>query len=199
MRRKPFLLTALLVSVGFGASPLFAYQMPSPQMHTAIETDPTQKSLDAEMMSHQSEMKALTIRLGESFQAIGDARDAKGYVQDKAVLKAHEANIKALRDAVRDHKLFLSDYEHQCGVSSKQEDAMVQHQQQMKGVLYDVVESFDTFEETNDQPNNSYIPVTVLIGPAFAAHREALKELTSDIAQHQHAMIELTKKCSHMQ
>jgi hypothetical protein len=47
---------------------------------------------------------------------------------------------------VRNHKLFLGDYEHQCGVSSKQQDAMVEHQQQMKGALYDVVDPFDAFE-----------------------------------------------------
>jgi hypothetical protein len=66
----------------------------------------------------------------------------------------------------------------------------------MKGVLYDVVESFDTYEMTNDAPNNpNYTPIED-IGPAFVAHREALKELSADIAQHQQAMEQMVKKCS---
>jgi hypothetical protein len=193
---KTVFVTAVVTLLGFGMSPLFASQMPGMQMPATSQTDNNKKSLDTEMMDHQKEMQTLLAKLDESLKAITDARDEKGYVRDKAVLKAHEVNIKALRDAVRDHKLFLSNYEHQCGVNSKQQDAMVQHQQMMKGVLYDVVESFDTYEMTNDAPNNpNYTPIED-IGPAFVAHREALKELSADIAQHQQAMEQMVKKCS---
>lgn len=70
------------------------------------------------MVSHQRAIEPLTIKLNAIFRAITGARDAKGHVRDKALLEAREANIKALRDAVLHHKLFLSDDEHQCGVSS---------------------------------------------------------------------------------
>ncbi len=197
MPRKPVFVTAVVALLGLGMTPLFAIQMPRMQMPATSQTDANQKSLDVEraMVNHQKEMQTLLANLDESLQAIAEARDAKGYVRDKAVLKAHEANIKALRNAVRDHKLFLSDYEHQCGVSSKQQDAMVEHQQKMKGVLYDVVESFDTFEQTNDEPNNPSIEVTMSIGLAFVTHREALKELEDAIDQHKQAMAQLMKKC----
>ncbi len=166
MSRKSILRTVLLASVGFAISPVLHSQPAKAQVSTADETELTQKSLDEEMMTHQSEMKTLTARLDKSFQSISDARDAKGYVQNKVVLQAHEADIKTFRDAVREHKLFLGEYEHQCGVTSKQEDAMVQHQQQMKGMLYDVVESFDTFEQANDEPANPDSYITLEVGPA---------------------------------
>lgn len=196
MKRKTVLVTAVFTLLGFGMTPLFASQMPEMQMHATSQTDTIKKSLDEEMMDHQKEMQILLVKLDKSFQAITDARDEKGYVRDKAVLKAHEADIKALRDAVRDHKLFLGDYEHQCGVSSKQEDAMVEHQQQMKGALYDVVDSFDAFEQANNQPTNSYIVVTMSIGQASVAHSEALKELAHAIDQHKQAMEQMVKRCS---
>ena len=200
MSRKPVLSIAVAALLMLGGTPLFAKQMPGMQMPSANQPSQdlsAQKSSDVEraMVNHQKEMQTLLAKLDESFQAIADARDAKGYVRNKAVLKAHEANIKALRDAVRDHKLFLSDYEHQCGVISKQQDAMVEHQLKMKGVLYDVVESFDSFEQANDQPNNSYIVVTMSIDQAFDAHREALKELADATAQHEQAMAQMMKKC----
>ncbi len=200
MSRKPVLFIAVAVFLVLGGIPLFAKQMPGIQMPSAnqpSQDQSAQKSRYAEraMMNHQKEMQTLLAKLDESFQAIGDARDAKGYVLDKAVLKAHEANIKALRGAVRDHKLILSDYERQCGVSSKQQDAMIEHQQQMKGVLYDVVDSFDALEQANDQPNNPNIVITMYIGEAFAAHREALTELADASARHEQAMAQMMKKC----
>ena len=200
MSRKPVLVIAVVVLLGLGRTPLSANQMPGMQMPSASvpsQDQKDQKSRDVEwaMVNHQKEMRTLVAKLDESFQAITDARDAKGYVRDKAVLKTHQANIKALRDAVRDHRLFLIDYEHQCGVSNKEQDAMAEHQQKMKGVLYDVVESFDTFEQTNDQPNNPGIEVTMSIGLAFVTHREALRELVDANGQHEKAMAQMMKKC----
>jgi hypothetical protein len=196
MPSKLFFLTTVVALLRLGSLPPFSIEMSAAQLPAPSETQRSQQSLDAEMTSHQNEMKALTRKLDESFQAIADARDAKGYVRDKSIIKMHEEDIKALRNAVRDHKLFLTGYEQLCGVNSKQQDAMIQHQQQMKGVLYDVVDTFDTYEMTNDAPNNpNYVPIED-IGPAFAAHREALKELTGAIAQHEQAMTQMMKKCS---
>ncbi len=200
MSRKPVLVIAVATLLGLGGTPLFATQSPGMQMPSASQPSQDQKeqksrNVEWAMVNHQREMRTLLAKLDESFQAIANARGAKGFVRNKAVLKAHEANIKALRDAVRDHKLFLGDYERQCGVISKQQDAMVEHQLKMKGVLYDVVESFDSFEQANDQPNNSYIVVTMSIDQAFDAHREALKELADATAQHEQAIAQMMKKC----
>jgi hypothetical protein len=97
------------------------------QLASPGQTQRSQQSLDAEMTSHQNEMKALTTKLDDSFQAIADARDAKGYVRDKLIIEMHEEDIKALRNAARDHKLFLAGYEQLCSVNSKQQDATIQH------------------------------------------------------------------------
>jgi hypothetical protein len=198
MTRKLFLTTAAGILLGLGMTPSFGLQMPGIQMPASSQTDSHQKSLDVEwaMVNHQREMQALLVKLDESLQTITAARDAKGYVRNKAALKTHEANIKALRNAVRDHKRFLGGYEHQCGVTGKQQDAMVQHQFQMKGALHDVVESFDAFAQANDQPNNPYIYVTQSVEQAFTAHREALKELKDAVAQHTQAMAQMMNKCS---
>ncbi len=115
MIRNTVSVTAVVTLLGFGMTPLFASQMPGMQMPATSQMDNSKNSLDAEMMDHQKEMQTLLAKLDESFKAITDARDEKGYVRDKAVFKAHEANMKALQDAARDHELFLGDYEHQCG------------------------------------------------------------------------------------
>ncbi len=198
MKRKLFLTTAAAALLGLGMTPLFASRIPGMQKPAASQTDSHQKSLDVEsaMENHQREMQALLENLDESFQVIADARDTKGYVRNKAALKIHEANIKALRNIVRNHKFLLSNYEYQCGITSEQPDAMVQHQLEMLGALHDVVESFDAFAQANDQPNNPYIYVTKSVGQAFTAHREALDELEDAIAQHKQAMVQMMKKCS---
>jgi hypothetical protein len=88
------------------------------------------------------------------------------------------ARYQGATDGGREHKPFLNSYQHQCGINSKQQDTMVQHQQQMKSVLYDVVDTFDTYEMTNDAPDSPIYVAIEGIGPAFVAYREALKELT---------------------
>lgn len=195
MPRKLSSFTTVIILLGASTAAPLVRQMPAMSSPTGqMERD--HKSAEAEMTAHQKEMQALNTKLGESFQAIADARGAKGYVHDPSILKTHGKDIKALRDAVRDHKLFLSDYEHTCGVNSKQQDAMIQHQKEMKGILYDVVETYDTYEETNDAPNNPNYVAIEGIGPSFEAHRAALKELTSAINQHQEAMTQMMKQCS---
>lgn len=189
--------TTGLILLAFWVNPLSAIQMP-PQL-SAVQKEHGTKSLDAEMANHQQEMQALTARLNQSAQIIANARDAKGYVHDKAIIKAHEVDIRAFRNSFRDHKEFLKTYEDVCGVNGKQHDAMVQHQQMMKSVLYDVVETFDTFEISNDGPNNPNVVITVYVGPAFDLHQNALKELTGAVAQHQQAMTEMMSKCPKVQ
>ncbi len=198
MNQKP------LMPIVFAAGLLIALS-PCLEGQATVNRPPTESThasassgLEQEMAAHQLEMKSLSTRLDESFQAIANARDSKGYVKNKAVIKTHELNIKILRNAVRDHKLLLTDYEQQCGVNKKQQDAMIEHQQKMKSVLYDIDESFDTFEQSNDQPDNPNIDITMYIGPAFVAHRDALKELAGDISQHYQAMNELMTKCSQL-
>ncbi len=155
----------------------------------------TLNSQDAEMMNHQSTIGALTIKLEESFHAIADARDAKGYVQNKAVLKAHEANIKVLRTAERNPRIFLTENYRQCSANNLPQNSIAQYEQQMKGVVHKVVESFYTFEQTNDQQNNSEIYVTMYIGEAYAAHCAALKELTDTTTQYEQAVAQAMKQC----
>jgi hypothetical protein len=193
MSHKPVLFTAIVALLGFGMTPLFASQMPGMQMSTASQTDKSQKSLDAEMMSHQKEMQTLLVKLQASFQAIVNASDSNGYVRDKSIVKAHEADITAFRNAVRNHKLFLIDYERECGVNRKQHDAMIQHQEHMKSILYDLGDTFAAYEDANNtsidqQPN----PVEY----AMKAHRQAITELKDAIAQHNQAMTQMIKTCS---
>jgi hypothetical protein len=59
-----------------------------------------------------------------------------------------------------------------------------------------LVDTFDTYEMTNDAPDNPIYVAIEGIGPAFVTHREALKELTGAIAQHEQAMTQMMKKCS---
>jgi hypothetical protein len=193
MTRKllPLLVVALIV--GAGTLGLGARQMSAPQI-PAVHIVSDRVMTSAEMMEHQRDMQALNIKLTESFQAVAKARDAEGYVKDMAIVKAHETDIKALQKSFKEHRELLKAYEHKCGVSSKQQDVMIQHQQAMKAMLYDVVESYDTFEITNEKdPNDS---VTKDIGPAFGEHREALKELTTVIAQHEKALAQMVRTCT---
>ncbi len=192
MFQKLFISTAAVALLGVGIVPAFASQMPGMQMPAETQTDPSQKTMDAEMMAHQSEMQALLARLDTSFKAVADARNATGYLPDKSILKAHEADISALRTAVRDHKLFVGTYEQQCGVNSKEHDSMIQHQQLMKNLLYDVVDTWEGYEKVDA----STIEVSNTVGMAFDEHQRALKKLADAIAQHQTAMAQMKKGCS---
>lgn len=187
MTSKSVVLTAMAAILGFGITLLFAIQMPGMQMPATSQTDQNQKSLDVEMMNHQSEMQALLAKLEASFQAIMDAKDANGRVHGKSIVKAHEADLTELRNAVRHHKQFLIDYEGKCSVNSKQHDAMIEHQQQMKAVLFDVVDTFYTYMDAND----STIVASEPVEDALTALREALKELGNAIAQHKQAMAQI--------
>ena len=164
---RPVLLAASFTILGFGITPIFASQMPGMQMPAANPADPSRPALDAEMMNHQQEMQTLLAKLQTSLQSIVNARDGSGYVGDKSIVRAHEADLTELRNAVRNHKLFLIDEERKCGVKSSQQDAMIQHQQQMKAVLYDVVDTFYTYMAANDRSND----LAESVADALSAHR----------------------------
>jgi hypothetical protein len=186
---------AITVALLLGMTPLFARQAPGPQTHAATGTDHLQMVSDAEIMSHPGTIAALTIKLDESFRAISDARDAKGYIKNRTALKTHEANIKALRNGLRHHTLLARNDEYQCAASGSQQNAAVECEQQMKRLVHDVGESFDTFELTNDAPDNPNSTPTMDIGPAYLAHGEALKKLADTIAQHEPTMAQAMRAC----
>jgi hypothetical protein len=160
-----------------GTTPLFAPQASGAQMHSSAGTDHSKKLFAAVTGSHPGTIEALTIKLDESFRAITDRRDAKGYIKNKATLRAHESNIKALRNGLRHHTLFAGDDEYQCRASGSQVDVAFQCEEQMKSLIHDVAESFDTFELNSDQPDNAIIIATMDIGPAYVAHRGRSRNL----------------------
>lgn len=192
MTLKPLAFATAVALSGLGIAPLLAVQAPKTQFPAANGTDHSQRLIGVEMPSHPSAIATLALKLDESFRAISEARDVKGYVKNNAALKEHEANIRALRDGVRHHRFVISDDEYQCGASGQQ-DAVFQCQKEVKGVVHDVIESFNAFEQTNDEPDNPSIVVTMNIGPAYVAHREALKKLADMIAQHEPAMAPVMK------
>ena len=195
MKLKQSLLTTTFALL-LGITPLSALQQSGTQMPSPEGTDRSQKLIAAETLNHPGTIAALTIKLDESFRAISAARNTKGYItKSKAVLKAHEANIRALRNGLRDHTLFAGDDEYDCGTAGPQKEADAQCQEQMKRLVHEVAESFDTLEYTNDAPDNPNSTPTMDIGPAYLAHREALKKLAATIAQHEPAIAQAMKTC----
>jgi hypothetical protein len=194
MKLKQSLFTTTL-ALFFGIMPLSALQSSGTQMASAAGTEHSKKFLGAETLSHPGTIAALTIKLDESFRAMSDARNAQGYVENQTTLKAHAASIKALRNGLRHHTLFAGNAEYQCGASDSQQDATLQCEQQVKSLVHDVAESFYTFELTDDQPNNPNITPTMDIGPAYLAHREALKKLADTIGQLEPTMAQAMKAC----
>ncbi len=184
MTHKLFLSTTAVALLGLGTMPLFANQMPVMQMPAASQTDQSQSSPDAEMTNHQNEMQTLFAKLQTSFQAVVNARDGSGFVRDKSIIRAHEADLTELQNAVRNHKLLVVSADRKSDVNSKQHDAMMQHQQQMKAALYDVADTFYVYMQANDRSNDFAESVTDTLN----AHRHALKELEDAIAQQERAM-----------
>jgi hypothetical protein len=188
---KPLL--AIVFVAGIGTLGLSARQTSALQT-PAVQAGSERSAMSADMMKHQRDMQALNVKLADSLQAVANARDVQGYVKDMSIVKAHETDIKALQKSFREHRQFLKTYEHKCEVNSKQLDVMIQHEQAMRAMLYDVVESYDTFEITNEKdPNDS---VTEYIEPAFEKHRAALQELTTVIAEHEQAVAHMVKSCN---
>ena len=112
----------------------------------------------------------LTLRLNDSFQAVAQARDPKGFVHDRAALKEHTANLKACRKALKHKDLPAA-------------DATDSRLQNISRLLRDTMESFFAFEQANDQPDNPNIYVTMGVQESFTAHSECLKRLTVAVDQ----------------
>jgi hypothetical protein len=194
MKLKQSLFTTIFALLP-GNTPLFAHHASGAPMHPSEGADHPHRLYGAISASPSGTIEALTIKLDESFRVITDARDATGYVKNKAALKAHEANIKALRNGLRHHTLFAGNDEYRCVASGSHLDGAAQCEQQVKSLIHDVAKSFDTFELTNDEPDNPVIIATMDIGPAYAAHQEALKKLAATIAQHEPTLAQVMKSC----
>ena len=191
--RVVFVFAAMTMLSAFGLCP--SNLISQTEMAKSTPTANSEKAataLDSEMMTHQAEMNDLLGKLQKSFEALAAVTDTRGHTSDKALLKAHEADITALRNAVREHKLFLIADIHHCGSGGKQADLMMVHQQQMKAVLYDVVDTFFTYETANDTSIDSSEPAEDALTP----HRAALKELGDASVQHDEAMKQMMKRCA---
>lgn len=192
MTRKLFVITTAVALLGLGRAPLCAGQLPETQAATAGQIDEGRKLLDADIIDHRNRMQALTAKLDRSLKALVDAEDPNGDVSDKSIVKAHEADIVTLRNAVRNQKLFLTVYELKCGADSRQHDHIMQLQQQLKAALYDVVDTFDLYQIVNSSSNES----TQTAGHILDLHREALKHVDDSLTQHEQAMAQMMRNCS---
>ncbi|HZC22924.1 MAG TPA: hypothetical protein VE866_06260 [Candidatus Binatia bacterium] len=191
MQRKSCVSTTLVIFLGLALLPPANSHAQSMPMPAGSQGTQAQKYHE-EMMSHQKEMDDLLARSQKDFQAVVTAKDARGYVRDKAVLNVYKADLDALRDAVRQHKLLTADYVGWCGPEDKKHNAMMEHQQRMKSLLYDLVDTFDTYVKADD----TSIDQPFAIEEAFDAQQDALKEFADAIQQHKQAMTQMMAKCS---
>jgi hypothetical protein len=113
---RQYLFTYIFV-LSLGITPLFTHLAAGVQMHSSACTDHSEKLFGAVTVSHPGTNEALTIKLDESFREITEARDANGYIKKKAAQKAHEANIKDLRNTLRHHTLLACNDEYQYGAN----------------------------------------------------------------------------------
>jgi hypothetical protein len=114
-------------------------------------------------------LHVLTVRLNDSFQAVSQARDKKGFVHDHAALKEHAANLKAFRKALKRKDLAA--------------DTTNTRIQSISHLLHDTTESFFAFEQANDQPDNPNISITMDVQESFAVHCKELGWLTAAVWQ----------------
>lgn len=192
---KTIRLATMIALVELSMAPLFAFQATAAQTPSAPEMGGMQESPRAELASRQREIESIAVKLNESFQAISDARDTKGYVRNKAALKAHEVDVKLLRHAVREYAQALGEYDRRCDVTGGQEQATVYLEDEMKGIYHDIIESFDDFEQANNQPDNPHIVVTKSVAEAFAEHRNALRELAGLPTVNKRALAQTASGC----
>ena len=190
MTRKLFMIAIGVVLLVLSRAPLSFGQVPKRQA-AAAQSDESRTLLDADIIDHQNRMQALIAKLDTSLQVMVDAEDANGLIRDKSIVKAHEANIVTLRNAVRNQKLFLILYEQKCSADVKQHDHILQLQQQLKAALYDAVDTFDLYQIVNDTSSDA--PQTAK--HILDLHRKALKEVAVVLNQHEQAMAQRMKKC----
>ncbi len=204
MRSRSFIPTLFPMFLGFVLVPFFGGRAMALQTSTQTENNQDQGRVGTEMMSHQHMMEDLLAILQKDLQAVVDSKDANGYVHDNAAVKAYKADLDGLRDVVRQHRLFAADYERWCGQSfttdyehwcgpDKKQNAMAEHQQRMKAILYDLSNTFDTYVTVDDHsieggPNK--------IEDALDAHRRALVDFANAVRNHEQAMTQMMTHAS---
>ena len=109
-------------------------------------------------------LHALVLRLNNSFQAVSKARDSRGYVLDKSLLKAHSANLSALKKATR-------------GKRGESLVASSFQRRELKAELRALDDSFDQFFLAHDSLNNSEVVIYMNVKESFSAHDVALRRL----------------------
>lgn len=186
MRSRMFIPSVIPMFLGLVLAPVFGGQAAA-QASAAVPNDQEQSSVNTEMMSHQHLMEDLLAGLQKDLQSVVSSRDAYGYIHNKAAVKAHEADLAGLRDSLRQHKLFAADYERWCGPDKKQ-NAMDEHQREMKSALFYLSDTFHTYLTADDRsieggPNK--------IEDALAAHRDALNDFDRAIKDHEQAMAQM--------
>jgi hypothetical protein len=107
---------------------------------------------------------ALVFRLNNSFQAVSKARDSRGYVLDKSLLKTHSANLGALKKSMR-------------GKRGKSLVASPSQRRELKAELRALDDSFDQFVLAHDSLNNPEVVVYMNVKESFSAHDVALRRL----------------------
>lgn len=163
-----------LLSVLFllGLAPVCMGQASSASVsHSNLVTAPS----EIRKSGRPASLHALTLRVNDSFQAVAQLRDPMGFVHDRAALKEHTANLKALRKALKGTSISSE-------VSGNDEVLLILR------LLHDTTESFIAFEQANDQPDNPNIYVTMDVRESFSAHTKYLSQLTAAVAhtqQHQ--------------
>ena len=124
----------------------------------------------------QASLDELTTRLNYSFKAVGDARNGKGYVHDKAVLKAHENDLKTFRTALQHNRITFGD-ERKPDKPNREAQSLKDRRREISVALRHVADSFNAFEQANDEPGNPNIVLAMRINEAYAAEGRALQEL----------------------
>ncbi len=191
MTRKILVIATAVALLGLSRAPISAGQQPDTQIAAAGQIDESRRLLDADIIDHQNRMQALITKLDKSLQAMVDAEDATGHVRDKSLVKAHEADIVTLRNATRNQKLFLILYEQKCGADGEQHDHIMELQQQLKAALYDAVDTFDLYQIVNTPSSDPHQTA----GHILDLHREAVKEVSVVLFQHEQAMAQRMKQC----
>jgi len=116
----------------------------------------------------QVPLQALADNLNRSLEAIARARNEKGYVRDKKLLRTHAANLKAFGKVLKRSLVATAN------VDRGNDDSLLR-------LFHEVRESYYAFEEANDAPNNAFIYVTMDVRESFAAHSASLKRLTEAV------------------
>ncbi len=187
MANTSFIRTMFLMSLGFVLAPLFGGRAMAQQSPMATENNQDQSRIETEMMSHQHLMEDLLVILQKDFQAVVSSRDTYGYIHDKAAVKAYEADLAGLRASLQQHEPFAADYERWYGPDKKQ-NAMDEHQREMKSALFYLSDTFHTYLTADDrsiegEPNK--------IEDALTAHRDALNDFDHAVKDHEQAMAQM--------